>query len=70
MPVTDRRRGQRPHAKATAVTNRRSDVNVSVWLKADDFAQLDAIARASDISRSALVREVIHQFFAAQRGQQ
>jgi hypothetical protein len=50
------------YARTAIVTSRRGEVNVSVWLKPDDFAKLEAIVRALDTNRSAFVRMLIHNY--------
>jgi predicted transcriptional regulator len=49
---------------AVTVTDRSSGSNVTTRLLADEFKELDAIARRYDVSRSALARQAIKEFLA------
>lgn len=58
------------YAGCAAVTDRHSgSVNVSIGLKPDEFQALDAIARARNLSRAGVVRELILNLIAANAGE-
>jgi predicted transcriptional regulator len=57
-------RGTKRHGVDAAVTDRSSGSNVTTRLLADEFKELDAIARRYDVSRSALARQAILEFLA------
>lgn len=60
------RPGAQRYARTHAVTDRSHSSNVTVWLKPDEFQALDAIARGRDMSRTAVVRELVLCCIAAQ----
>ena len=60
-------RAQR-YGNGAAVTDRGINRNVTIWLTPDEYRALDAIAKARDLSKTAVVRRLIHELFAAQRG--
>lgn len=58
------------YAGCAAVTDRHSgSVNVTIGLKPDEFHALDAIARARNLSRAGVVRELILGLLAAHGGE-
>jgi predicted transcriptional regulator len=57
-------RGTKRYGVGAAVTDRNSGSNVTTRLVADEFKELDAIARRYDVSRSALARQAIREFLA------
>lgn len=59
------RPGAQRYARTHAVTGRDHCINVT--LKPDEFQSLDAIARARDMSRTAVVRELVLGCIAAQQ---
>lgn len=56
------------YGRGKTVVDRQLGTNVTVWLTPDECRMLDAIARKRDLSRTAVVRELIHAMLETQRG--
>lgn len=67
VPATHATRGRaQRYDNGNVVTERRNGSSVTAWLTADEFRQLDAIAKARDLSKTAVVRRLILEHLAAQ----
>jgi hypothetical protein len=50
---------QNPYNKSHAVTSRENGTNISIMLTSSEYKALDAIARKENLSRAAIVRNLV-----------
>lgn len=61
------RRGVQHYGNASIATDRTRGCNVTIWLKPDEYRKLDDYARAVNLSRTAVVRQLIQDYLNVQR---
>jgi hypothetical protein len=58
----------RRNSRGTSVVDRRAGSAVTTWISYEEYCALEADAKARDISKSALMRQLIQDHLAAHWG--